>query len=101
MSPDASLPNLIALTSVLSAGLLGYLGYIRSKKADATTAKGNAVEQVLAGLNALVDNLQDDNKVLRESVREIRDALQKTTDERDKIKKELQAIRRKYGQTHK
>lgn len=92
---DAS--TAIAFFGILSTGLLGWFGYRRSKKADSVAERAGAVEQIINGLNTLVDNLQEDNKILRDNVKELRDALQAVTQERDEIRAELKALVRQHG----
>lgn len=89
--------SLVALFGIISTGLLGWFGYRRSKKADTVAERAGAVEQIINGLNTLVDNLQEDNKILRDNVKELRDALQAVTQERDEIRAELKALVRQHG----
>ena len=82
---------------IISTFVLGYIGYRQSKKANTVAEKAGAVEQIINGLNLLIDNLQEDNKILRDNVKDLRDALQAVTEDRDRIKKDLQALVRKHG----
>lgn len=91
--------TIVAFTGVVSTGLLGWFGYRRSKKADTVAEKAGAVEQIINGLNILVENLQEDNKDLRSTVSELKDALEKALKERDDAKKDLKTLQRKYGTT--
>lgn len=91
--------TVVALVGILSTGILGWFGYRRSKKADSVAEKAGAVEQIINGLNILVENLQEDNKDLRSTVGELRDALEKALQERDSARSELKALHRQYGQT--
>lgn len=92
--------SVVAALGIISTGVLGFFGYRRSRTADKVAEKAGAIDQVINGLNILVDQLQDDNKILRESVKELRNALIETTEERDKLKKELKALNKKYGTAH-
>lgn len=94
---DKHLPTIVTLISVILTFVLGYFGYKRSKAADKVAEKAGAVEQIITGLNSLIDQLQEDNKVLRDNLKELRDTLQKVTDERDAFKKEAQALKRQFG----
>lgn len=97
MAIDVDATTLVAAAGVLSTGLLGWFGYRRSKKADTVAEKAGAVEQIINGLNILVENLQEDNKDLRATVSELKDALEKAYKERDDAKKDLKTLQRKYG----
>lgn len=90
-------PILVGLVVGIPSFLLGYLGYRRTNKADKATAQNTAVEQIIDGLNALVDNLQGDNKVLRDSVKELKSNLVTVMDERDKLKKQVNYLQNKYN----
>lgn len=97
MTVNVDPATVVALLGVLSTGLLGWFGYRRSKKADTVAEKAGAVEQIINGLNILVENLQEDNKDLRSTVSELKDALEKALKERDDAKKDLKTLQRKYG----
>ena len=97
MANNVDITSVVAFFGILSTFILGFIGYRRSKKADTVAEKAGAVEQIINGLNTLVDNLQEDNKILRENVKELRDALQNITEERDEIRRELRSLKIKYG----
>jgi hypothetical protein len=108
--------TLSALVGAIGGVLLGFLGYRRSKHVDAVSAKsGVATEtragtaQVIDGLMALLDQLQEDNRDTRsilaesrESVRMAAVRLEEVTIERDVARRERDearaelAILRKY-----
>lgn len=94
---EFDIASLVTLLSVILTFVLGYFGYKRSKAADKVAEKAGAVEQIVNGLNSLIDQLQEDNHVLRENVKDLRDALQKVTNERDNLKQELQDLKRQYS----
>lgn len=90
--------KIVAAAGVISTIILSYKGFNRSKKADETTAKAGAVEQIINGLNILVESLQEDNKTLREQVKELRSGLENATKERDSLKRQVEKLHIKYGQ---
>jgi len=51
---------------------LGYLGYQRSKRADANAVKRGEVGEIYSGFSLILDNLQEDNKTLRDNMSQIR-----------------------------
>lgn len=97
MTVNVDPATVVAFLGVISTGLLGWFGYKRSQKADTVAEKAGAVEQIINGLNILVENLQEDNKDLRSTVSELKDALEKALKERDDAKKDLKTLQRKYG----
>lgn len=97
MTVNVDPATIVAFLGVASTGLLGWFGYKRSQKADTVAEKAGAVEQIINGLNILVENLQEDNKDLRSTVTELKDALEKALKERDDAKKDLKTLQRKYG----
>lgn len=89
-------PVLIALIAAVPSFLLGYLAYRRSIEVDRVTEQSGvantqltAVGQVITGLNQLIDNLQADNKELRETIKTIAIKLKEVVDERDKLVAEV------------
>ena len=90
--------TVIAFLGVLSTFILGYLGYRRSNKADTIAQKADAAEQILEGLKLLTTSLQDDNKILRDQVKDLSNALKATIKERDKLKQQVAALHEQYGQ---
>lgn len=83
--------------------ILGYLVYKQSQKVDKTTEQSGiantqltAVGQVLSGLNQLIDNLQTDNKELRENIKAIGIRLKEVIDERDTLIKEMDKLNKLY-----
>lgn len=97
MTVNVDPATVVAFLGVISTGLLGWFGYKRSQKADTVAEKAGAVEQIINGLNILVENLQEDNKDLRSTVSELKNALEKALKERDDATKDLKALQRKYG----
>lgn len=71
-------PALVGLVVAVPSAALGYLGYRRSRHVDAvaeqagvSSTQATSIGQVVDGLNALVGNLQEDNRALREHVKEL------------------------------
>lgn len=69
---------IVGLILGIPAFALGVAGLIRSFRVDKSTAKqavdtarGSEVQQIIDGLNALVDNLQADNLITRESAQSL------------------------------
>jgi regulator of replication initiation timing len=97
---DWNNPAVIGLVVAIPSFILGYLGYRRSVKVDKTTDQSRvassqvgAVGQVIDGLNQLIDNLQEDNKLLRLSVRELRDKLDRITEDHLTLIKDVAELR--------
>lgn len=72
-------PAVIGLIIALPATILGYLGYRHSKGIDAAALQAEteagevtSVQQVIDGLSTAFKNVQSDNSVLREEIKEIR-----------------------------
>lgn len=97
--------------------LIGYLGYHRSRKVDAVSAQAGVASETRAGtaqvieaLNAIIDQIQEDNRDFREQGKEFRDALRQCAErvtglsaeldsalrERDEAWRELAAFRRRF-----
>lgn len=95
MHVDAT--TIVAGVGILSSFVLGYLGWKDAHKKDTATQSNTAVEQVINGLNDLVNNLQGDNKTLRIQVKELGDALQTVTKERDQLREEVRQLHAQYG----
>lgn len=71
-------PAVVGLIVAIPSATLGYLGYRRSRHIDAVaeqagvqSSQSASIGQVVDGLNALVGNLQEDNRALREHVKEL------------------------------
>jgi len=87
---------LIGLVVSVPSVLLAYFGFRRSQKVDtiaqqagiATNTK-ESIQQVIDGLNSLVDALQEDNKVLREKVLNLERKLDKVIEDCVALKAEV------------
>lgn len=104
---DWSHPLIVGLGIGIPSFILGLLGYRRAVKVDKSVANAaviaaqtGSVGQVIAGLNQLIENLQEDNKVWRENFRELTVRIAVVIKERDQIKKDYDAIAKKYGVTN-
>jgi len=97
-------PIVLGVIAAGPAAAVGYLGYRRSKRADAVTEQlgiqsGSAqsiaqafdgLNKVIAGLNTYIAILQADHAVDAEDIRRL-------TEQRDALQIELNRMYRKYG----
>lgn len=97
-------PAIVGLLIGIPSFILGWLGYKRAVKVDRSVenaaviaAQTGTVAQVIAGLNLLIENLQEDNKAWRENFKELSIKLAEVIKERDQIQKEYNAVAKKYG----
>lgn len=95
----------IALAAGLPSFLLGFLGYRQSRKVDAVAAQSGmasesraGIEQVIQGLNGVIDNLQEDNTAFRDEVRYLTGRITEIITQCDEAKRQLNGLRRKYGE---
>lgn len=96
-------PVLLALIAAVPSFILGYLAFRRAVKVDKTTeqsgvavAQLGAVNQIIDGLNQLIDNLQEDNVILRKGLIDVGTKLESAITERDSLRDELRSINGKY-----
>lgn len=89
-------PAVVATIVGVPAVVVATLGYRRSVRGDAIAAqsgiaedKREGVEQVIEGLNKLVTNLQADNAVLREIVKEANAKLSLVIQRCDELKQQV------------
>lgn len=68
-------PAFLVLIGAIPSFVLGFLGHRRSRAVDKTTEQTQlatnqigSITQVIDGLNHLTDNLQEDNRLLREGM---------------------------------
>lgn len=90
-------PIVIGLMIGAPSFALGYLGYRRSQKTDNAAKETGALGQIIEGLNKLIDNLQDDNVVLRHQIKSLQIRLETVTSDRDKLKRKVMYLEKKYG----
>lgn len=96
MSEIWSNPLLVGLILAIPSTILGLLAYRRSRAVDkvtertqeATTQSGS-INQVISGLETLVENLQDDNKWLRERAERLQQNVQGLETEVGTLKKDF------------
>lgn len=95
----------VGLIIAIPSSILGYLAYRRSRKVDAISAQAGAVSetregtaQIIAALNALLDQVQEDNVTFRDDLRRMTDRLDSCFGEREALRKELTRMQRKYGE---
>lgn len=68
-----------------------------TERSAVIAAQTGSVGQVIEGLNQIIDNLQDDNKIWRESFKDISLKLAEITKERDALQSELYTLKKKYN----
>lgn len=95
---------LIALAGGVASIVVGVLTYRRSKVVDATSAQSGIASnhragtaQIIEGLNALIDQLQEDNDNFRGDIKDLLERCEVVRIERDALKLEIARLRRKYG----
>lgn len=88
----------------LPATALGLLAYRRSRKVDAVAEQSGIVtesragtQQVIEGLNHIIDNLQEDNKSFRQDIRYLTERLDQRDRDHDVCRKQLVLLQRRYG----
>lgn len=95
----------LGLGLAVPATVLGYLAHRRSRQVDQTSAQSGIASnhragtaQVIEGLTALIDQLQEDNTTFRTEVRELAGRLGVITAERDECRAEVGRLKRLYGE---
>lgn len=86
----------VALVAAVPSAALGLLGYRRSQRNDEVaeqagiaTSQHSSIGQVVDGLDRLVENLQEDNRALREHVRELNVKLDRIIQECQDLKTQV------------
>lgn len=76
-------PAIVGLIIAIPATALGYLGYRRSlgldkvaEQAGIATTHANSIGQVVDGLNRVIIVLQEDNKILRGDIADLRQGVE-------------------------
>lgn len=97
-------PAVIGLIIGIPSFILGWLGYKRAVKVDKSVenasviaAQTGSVAQIITGLNSVIDNLQEDNKIWRDNFKELSLKLTEVIKERDQIQKDYNALAKKFG----
>lgn len=92
-------PAVVGLLVAIPSAVLGFLGYRRSRhndevaeRAGVATTRSTSIGQVVDGLDRLVANLQEDNKTLREHVKELNVKLDRIISECQDLKQQLAAL---------
>lgn len=95
----------MGLGLAIPATVLGVLGYQRSRKVDAVSAQSGVASdsregtaQVIAGLNSLIDQLQEDYTGARADIKALKERVEAVILERDALKVEVARLRRKFGE---
>lgn len=98
--------QITALVGVLGGVVLGVLGYRRSRQVDATSAQAGMVTearagtaQIIGGLNALLDQVQEDNQDFRTELRHCAARVLAVEAERDACRREFAEYRRQNNHT--
>lgn len=93
-------PLLLTGVAALASATLGWFGFWRSLRGDriakqsgAATFQLGAVDQIIKGLNDLVDQLQEDNKSLREGFKDLTERVKELITERNTLALELAALK--------
>ena len=91
--------------SLLVAAAVAYWGYKRGKRSDdvseqsgINTANRAGTQQIIDGLNAFIDQLQEGSVVYRETIAYLEKRLVDCSMERDLAIKERDRMHRKYGE---
>lgn len=103
--------NAVGFAAPVVALVVAYLGYRRSRRVDAVTEQSGVAtetragtQQIIEGLNRLIDQVQDDNTGFRDDLKQcaarveaIGVRLEKVTAERDELRKDLARMVRLHG----
>jgi ABC-type transporter Mla subunit MlaD len=85
-------PIVIGVLVGMPSFLLGFLGYRRSQQADKASESADAIGHIIDGLNALIDALQDDNRVLRRNADALQLRLSQAATELEKLKRTVATL---------
>jgi len=95
---------IIAVWAGATSIILAYLTYRRSVKVDAVSAQAGMTDrstagtaQIIEGLNRLLDQVQEDNKDLRDEARGMLVRLAAQSAENDQMRRRLYRYSSKYG----
>lgn len=91
------------IVALLAAGV-GFLVYRRSLVVDKLTeqsrvasAQVGAVQQVIEGLNKLIDNLQEDNKALRADIHDLNSRIREMRNTYETLEDEVRRLKNVYN----
>lgn len=89
-------PALLVIIAAIPSFILGILALRRSRAVDKTTEQTQiatnelgSINQVIEGMSTLTVNLQDDNKLLRESIEACRRELERIIQNQEDLSKKL------------
>lgn len=92
-------PLILILAGAIVPSILGILAYrrgvIADRKAELSESRNTSiasVAQIIQGLESLGDSLQEDNKVLRENIRQCAIKLELVVAEKNDLLKELREL---------
>jgi hypothetical protein len=86
-------PLLLGTPIGLLSAWLAWLGYQRSKRADAVAAKRGEVGEIYSGFGLILDNLQEDNKILRDSFAQIKALLVQAEERGTLLSNRIESLR--------
>lgn len=93
-------PALVGLLVGIPSFILGVLAFYRALKSDKAAAQSvfattqmAAIDQVIKGLNQIIDTLQADNKELRETINDLGVKLKEILEERELLKEEIRKLK--------
>lgn len=92
-------PLILILAGAIVPSILGIMAYrrgvIADRKAELSESRNTSiasVAQIIQGLESLSDSLQEDNKVLRENIRQCAIKLELVVAEKNDLLKELREL---------
>lgn len=91
---------LVGLIVAIPSVVLGYLGYRRARNIDRiaeqagiTTASATSIQQVMNGLNSIIENLRTDNRDLRRTVDELEIKTNRLSEDTEKLRLEIRNLK--------
>lgn len=101
MSDLLTNPAFIGLIVAILSFIPAFLAYRRSRAVDKTTeqsqaatSQAGAINQVIEGMDRLNANLQEDNRLLRESIENCRSALEKIVQNQARLADEVGVLKK-------
>jgi len=97
--------TVITVAPIVVAGAVAWWGYRRSIRVDAVSEKSGVAtetragtQQIIDGLNTLIDQLQEGALAHRETITFLTSRLDAILVENEGLKRELARLRKKYGE---
>lgn len=97
-------PLILILAGAIVPSILGIMAYrrgvIADRKAELSESRNTSiasVAQIIQGLESLGDSLQEDNKVLRENIRQCAIKLEQAMADKNALLEEIQRLNRQAG----